>query len=147
MTCGKCGGSGHNSRSCAPATSVAPVKAEVVKGQIDKVETVIPDPPVGRKTKIDMRDENPRPRRPAPTADTGTAATASPFRCTKCNSVAILVIVRVKDHHETFRQKRDVFKGDQRCEHCLNKPDPAELILKWGALPDEKLSPAEANAI
>jgi hypothetical protein len=27
--------------------------------------------------------------------------------------------------------------GETRCEQCMNKPNPAELILKWGARPDE----------
>jgi hypothetical protein len=76
-------------------------------------------------------------RRPAPTADTGTAATAAPYRCPKCNSVAILVVVKVKDHNKSFKKERDIFMGETRCEKCMNKPSPSDLILKWGAKPGE----------
>jgi hypothetical protein len=55
-------------------------------------------------------------------------------------------VVRVKDHAATFTEKRDVYKGDQRCENCLNKPDPAELILRWGVKPGDMVTPEEANA-
>lgn len=138
VTCGKCGDQGHNSRSCQTE-----VKTEVKKGTITKTKVELPDAPA--QPKIEDEPEK-RPRRAAPTASTGTAATASPFRCPKCNQVAILAIVRVKDHNESFKKGRDIFKGETRCEQCLNKPDPADLILKWGARPDEKLSAELANA-
>ena len=149
VTCGKCGKSGHNARSCKPA----PTKAGVEKGPIQKtvVESSadIPPPPTkkGSKTRIDMRVEEQRQRRPAPTADTGTAATAAPYRCPKCNSVAILCIVRVKDFNETFKKKRDIYTGEMRCEQCMNKPNPAELILVWGAKPGQTVTAEEANPV
>lgn len=140
VTCGKCKEEGHNARTCPNGTKAT---SEVKKGQITKTEVELPDPP---KTQAPKPEDEPRPRRAAPTADTGTAATASPFRCPKCNQVAILAIVRVKDHNESFKKKRDVFKGDTRCEKCLNKPDPAELILVWGASPNQKVPAEVANA-
>jgi hypothetical protein len=84
------------------------------------------------------------PRRPSPTKDTGTAATAAPYRCVKCNSVAILVIVKVKDHNASFKQKKEVFKGDMRCEQCMNKPEPSDLILVWGAKPGQTVEDVDA---
>ena len=139
MTCGKCKGKGHNARTCKD-----PVKIEnsVVKSEIVVTEVEVPDPPA-----TDRREVPERPRRDAPTADRGTAATASPFRCPKCNQVKILAIVRVKDYAETARRGKAIYRGDMRCEACLNQPDPADLILVWGARPDEKVSVETANAI
>lgn len=137
VTCGKCKETGHNARTCPNA---APKKSEVKKSPVTKAEAVVPDPPTKKKTKIDTREENARPRREAPTADRGTAATASPYRCPACNQVAILVIVRVKDFNESFKKGKEIFKGETRCEQCMNKPNPAELILKWGATPGETVS-------
>lgn len=136
VTCGKCKGEGHNARTCLNTAS----KSEVKKSPITVTEAVVPDPPVQKKTKIDTRKPEPRPRREAPTADTGTAASAAPYRCPACNQVAILVIVRVKDFNESFKKGREIYKGEMRCEQCMNKPNPAELILKWGAAPGEKVS-------
>lgn len=153
VSCGGCGEDGHNTRTCPvrtgpvveeAATVAAPV-AVATSAPVAKVET--PAPPVPIKTKIDMREHPPaRPRREAPTADRGTAATAAPYRCVKCNSVAILAIVRVTNHVETQRLGRTIFKGDLRCEQCLNKPDPAMLILKWGVMPGATITEEEANA-
>ena len=84
---------------------------------------VVPPPPVESKE-----------RRAAPTR--GTDQAAAPYPCPKCGQIAVLVIVRVKDHDQSFKQKKDVFKGETRCEKCFNKP-PSDLILKWGAAPDE----------
>lgn len=148
MTCGGCGETGHNTRTCkgaapVPAPEAAPA-ATVVEAVAPAPEPAkVPTPPVPIKTKIDMRE---RPRREAPTADRGTAASAAPYRCPKCNSVAILAIVRVKDYASSQRLGKEVFRGDQRCEQCLNKPDPTSLILKWGVKPGESVSDAEANA-
>jgi hypothetical protein len=95
-----------------------------------------------------MREEERRmstvPRRPAPTADLGTAATAAPYRCPKCNAVAILVVVKVKDYNASFKAGEDVFKGEMRCEKCMNKPAPSDLILKWGASPGEVVPAPDA---
>ena len=131
MTCGKCKEPGHNARTC-------PNKKKITSSKD------IPPPPTGKiKTKIDTRFEQTErrmstvPKRDAPTADTGATANASPYRCPKCNEVAILVVVKVKDHDQTFKQKKDVFKGETRCEKCMNKPVPSDLILKWGAAPNE----------
>ncbi len=122
VTCGKCGNTGHNARTC-------------------KATETPPPPTTRRTTKIDMREEERReskvPRRSAPTADLGTAATAAPYQCPKCNSIAILVAVRVKDHGTSFKKGEDVFKSELRCEQCMNKPSPSDLILKWGAKPGE----------
>lgn len=121
VTCGNCKEKGHNARSC---------KVEV------KTVTDTPPPPVDQKT---LRNEERRqhriPRRDAPTA--GSGAIAAPYRCNKCNNVAILVAVKIKDHNESFKQKKEIFMSDLRCEKCMNKPSPSDLILKWGATPDE----------
>jgi hypothetical protein len=89
---------------------------------------------------VELPDEKRRmntvPRRDAPTAS-NSGATAAPYRCPKCNQVAIIVIVRVKDYNESFKTGKELFMGETRCEQCMNKPNPAELILKWGARPDE----------
>jgi hypothetical protein len=137
VTCGKCKGKGHNARSCT-----AGEKGGVQKSTITTTTVEVPDPPTKKKTRIDTRE---RPRREAPTADIGTAATAAPYRCPKCNAVAILVIVRVKDWVASSKKGRDVYTGQTRCEQCMNKPTPAELILKWGASPDEKVTAEFAN--
>lgn len=133
VTCGKCKGQGHNARTCTAG------KKTEIKSSKD-----IPPPPItGRKTKIDSRFEQTErrmskvPKRDAPTADTGSAASAAPYRCPKCNAVAILVIVKVKDFDASFKKKKEVFKGEMRCEKCMNKPAPSDLILKWGASPGE----------
>lgn len=129
VTCGKCKEKGHNARSCS-------TKKEI------KSSADIPTPPTaGRKTKIDMRHEQTEkrmrvPKRDAPTAN-NSGADAAPYRCEKCNAVAILVIVKVKDYNESFKQKKEVFAGETRCEMCMNKPIPSDLILKWGAAPGE----------
>jgi hypothetical protein len=146
VTCGKCKETGHNARTCPTSA-----KAEVKKGPVTSSVTEVPDPPKkkGTKTRIDMRVEEDRERRrqrEAPTADTGTAATAAPYRCPKCNAVDILVIVRVKDHSASFKKGTDVFTGEMRCQSCMNKPQPAELILVWGAKPGQKVTPETANA-
>jgi hypothetical protein len=85
--------------------------------------------------------------RDAPTGDRGTAATAAPYRCPKCNQVAILLIAQVKDYVASQRAGKDVFKGDQRCEQCMNKPDPCNLILIWGAKPGQSITEVEANPV
>ena len=141
VTCGKCKETGHNARTC-------PTPKKKITSSAD-----IPAPPIqpGSKTRIDMRQEatekrlNPVPRREAPTADT-SGAQAAPYRCAKCNAVKILVIVKIKDHNASFKAGKDVFAGDLRCENCMNKPTPSDLILKWGASPDEKIDPATFNA-
>jgi hypothetical protein len=151
VKCGGCGNEGHNTRTCpskeAPRSETATATAtppEPVVETKTEAKTEVPPPPVPKKTRIDTREA--RPRREAPTGDRGTAATAAPYRCPKCNQVAILVVVRVKDHVLSQRAGRDIFKGDQRCEQCLNKPDPTTLILKWGVKPGETVTEAEANA-
>jgi len=123
VTCGKCKETGHNARTCP--TAAAP-------------KTEVPTPPVPQKTKLpdEERRMSTVPKREAPTAS-NSGAMAAPYRCPKCNAVAIIVIVRVKDHNESFKSGKEVFKGETRCEQCMNKPTPAELILKWGARPNE----------
>jgi hypothetical protein len=134
VTCGKCKKEGHNARTCPKGKGKKEIKSSAD----------IPPPPItGSKTKIDTRYPqtekrmNTVPKREAPTADKGAAATASPYRCKKCNAVAILVVVKVKDHDASFKKKKEIFKGETRCEKCMNKPSPSDLILKWGAMPDE----------
>ena len=127
VTCGKCKETGHNARTCPtskePTPPVKPKKTESeLRDEAREAE---------RKVQVDRR------RRDAPTADRGTAATAAPYRCKKCENVAILVIVKVKDYLASAKAKRDIFKGELRCEQCMNKPSPTDLILKWGAMPDE----------
>jgi len=134
VTCGKCKDTGHNARTCP--TKESAVAVATTEAPPSPVKTLAP------------KEEKPRSKRdrPAPTADRGTAATAAPYRCVKCNQVAILLIVRVKDHNESFKKKKDIFKGEMRCEQCMNKPSPAELILVWGATPDQKVTSEVANA-
>lgn len=144
ITCGKCKVVGHNARTCTAKTEAK--KGSVVKSTMVETRVELPDPPTKKRTRIDTSEREERPRREAPTADRGTAATAAPYRCQKCNAVSILAIVRVKDHMESHRQGKTVYKGDTRCESCLNKPDPAELIMVWGASPDQVVSAAVANA-
>jgi len=136
VTCGKCNEVGHNARTCPTKVKAAEVVVEA------------PPTPAKPEPKINLREEKPvsKRTREAPTADMGAKASASPFRCQKCNSVGILVIVKVKDHNESFKKKKGIFKGEMRCEDCMNKPNPAELILKWGAKPDEVVSFEAANA-
>jgi len=132
VTCGKCKETGHNARTCLT------VEAVVAEAAVPVVEAPTPPKP---KAKIDIHDEKKRmstvPRRDAPTANTGATANHAPYRCQKCYAVAILVVVRVKDHNASFKEGKEIFKGDVRCEQCMNKPNPAELILKWGASPNE----------
>lgn len=136
MTCGKCKGKGHNARTC---TAETPTVVEAT--------TLLSEDAASRTMTYEEIPEEPSPRsRPAPTADRGTAATAAPYRCSKCNAVDILVIVRVKDHGASFKKKREIFKGEQRCQSCMNKPQPAELILVWGAKPGQTVSEEIANA-
>ena len=126
VKCGKCGAEGHNVRSCTSGTK------KKITSSAD-----IPPPPVKKKTRVDLRDErrlSKVPRRDAPTAGRDTPA---PYRCPKCNNVAILVAVKIKNHDESFKQKKEIFMSDLRCEKCMNKPSPSDLILKWGASPDE----------
>jgi len=147
VTCGKCKATGHNARTCPPAVAAPEVKKEI------KTSADIPAPPIqpGPKTRIDMRHEATEkrmstvPRRDSPTADI-SGAQAAPYRCVKCNSVKILIIVKVKDHNASFKAGKDVFTGDLRCENCMNKPTPSDLILKWGAAPGEVIDSAIINA-
>jgi hypothetical protein len=118
VTCGKCKKTGHNARSCT-ITEDAPVAP---------APTVQPKPPEAKRRMSKV------PKRESPTAD---RASAAPYRCNKCNNVAILVAVKIKDYDQSFKQKKEVFKSDLRCEKCMNKPSPSDLILKWGAVPDE----------
>ncbi len=116
VTCGKCKKPGHNARSCTAST-----------------ETKVTAPPVVKPPEAKKR-MNKVPKRDAPTAD---RASAAPYRCEKCNNVAVLVAVKIKDYNESFLQKKEIFKSDLRCEKCMNKPSPSDLILKWGCTPDE----------
>jgi hypothetical protein len=141
VSCGGCGQDGHNKRTCPSRTSTTPAAPIAVAEPPKKVvEAAKPTPPNPRAHKPPTR------QREAPTGDRGTAATAAPYRCPKCNSVAILVIVRVKDYVKSQQQGKDVFKGDQRCEQCMNKPDPCSLILVWGASPGQTVTEQQANA-
>ena len=141
VTCGKCKEPGHNSRSCTGARKITSSKD-------------IPPPPIkpGTKTRLtkpDLVEPAKRmstvPKRDAPTADT-SGSQAAPYRCVTCNAVAILVIVRVKDYDASFKKKKEIFKGEMRCEKCMNKPIPSDLILKWGAAPGEVVEIPEDDA-
>ena len=137
VTCGKCKEPGHNARTCLGDAPVAEAEAP-------------PAPPKPKRTKIDTREKEERrhsrvPKRAAPTADIGSAVAPS-FRCPKCSAVAILVIVRVKDENASFKKKKLVYKGEVRCEKCMNKPTPSDLILKWGALPGQMIEPEQPDA-
>lgn len=134
VTCGKCKETGHNARTCPTNKKPSDTPAPAVK--IKKTESEV------REAAREVREAEraaqvARRRRDAPTADRGTAATAPPYRCTKCENVAILVIVKVKDYLASSKAGRDIFKGETRCEQCMNKPTPSDLILVWGAKPDE----------
>ena len=122
VTCSTCDKTGHNARTCPTKNAPKPTPAPK------------PEPKTQHRV----------PRRAAPTADIGTAATASPYRCPKCNQVAILVIVKVKDHNMSHKLGREVFSGEMRCEQCMNKPTPSDLILVWGATPDQKVEDVDA---
>ena len=131
VTCGKCKEPGHNARTCPTAVAVAE-----------------PDPkPAPAPPPTPRVEEEPRRKSTVPTRDAPTAARsgseAPAYRCPKCNSVGIIVIVRVKDFNESFKQEKVVYGAEVRCEHCMNKPTPSDLILKWGARPDEKIPVAE----
>ena len=147
VTCSNCGNAGHNVRTCRVGKSDSLTKG--VSEPVLESSADIPAPPItGRKTKVDMRHEQSKRRlrdRPSPTADKGSMASGAPYRCKKCNEVAILVLVRVKDVVESRRMQKDVYKSDLRCERCMNKPVPSDLILKWGARPDETIEPSELN--
>ena len=133
VSCGKCNDTGHNARTCP--TNEAPAEAKTEAPAPVKAEKA-PEP----KKVPGKRD------RSSPTADMGSKSSAAPYRCVKCEQVAILVIVRVPDPNESFRLKKPVFMGQMRCELCMNKPNPADLILVWGAKPDDKVTKAVANA-
>lgn len=149
VTCSVCEKTGHNARTCADN------KRGTDAEQVVAAPPHIPAPPVETKrTRIDYREEEDRarkntvPRREAPTQGPFSSSDVSPYRCVKCNAVAILVAVRVKDHNASFKQKRDVWVSDIRCEQCFNKPAPSDLILKWGAMPGEKVPvPGEEPAV
>lgn len=138
VTCGSCKEPGHNARTCP------------TKGEIKSSKDIPPPPITGRKTRIDERQEQTKrrmstvPRRLSPTKDTGTGATAPPYRCEKCNAIAILVIVKIKDHNASYLQKKEVFTGQMRCELCMNKPTPSDLILVWGATPGQTVDVVDA---
>jgi hypothetical protein len=148
VACGGCGADGHNKRTCpskgaigSPVTATAEPPVTTSAPEV-KAEVVAPKPvvlPKGREV-VSTR------KREAPTADRGTAATAAPYRCPKCNQVAILVIVRVKNYVASQTEGKEVWRGDQRCEQCMNKPDPCSLILVWGAKPGQTMTDAEVNA-
>ena len=137
VTCGKCKGTGHNARTCP-----GDVKTEKSEATV----TELPPPVAKVVTEASVAESKQTRRRAAPTADMGSKAGASPYRCQKCNQVAILVIVRTKDHQASFKKGKEVFTGEMRCEHCMNKPNPAERILVWGAKPDQKVTSEDANA-
>lgn len=145
VSCGGCGQDGHNKRTCpskgAPTTATAVAPPPVVTSP----EPAPPPAPTPKPVAPTKTYKPPTRVREAPTGDRGTAATAAPYRCPKCNQVAILVIVKVKDYVRSQQTGKEVFKGDQRCEQCLNKPDPTTLILKWGARPGETITEEEAN--
>lgn len=143
VTCGKCNEQGHNARTCPTRVTTTESPKAAPTMEIKSSKDIPPPPVTGNKTKIDARFEQTErrmstvPKRDAPTADIGSAASAAPYRCVKCNSVAILVVVKVKDVEASFRKQKDVYKGEMRCEKCMNKPTPSDLILKWGASPGE----------
>ncbi len=118
VTCGKCKKTGHNARTCPSSKTKA--KEEI---------KALPTP--------EKRRMNTVPKREGQTGNMGVGSYAPPYRCNKCNQVAILVAVKIKDHNQSFLQKKEIFMSDLRCEKCMNKPSPSDLILKWGASPDE----------
>jgi len=123
VMCGKCKGEGHNARTC-------PTAEKATAPKVTPVPKVLPESDDRRQSKV--------PKREGQTDKMGAAtAHVSPYRCKKCNSVAILVAVKIKDHNASFKKKKDWFQSDLRCEKCMNKPSPSDLILKWGATPDE----------
>ena len=142
VTCGKCKEPGHNARTCP--TKVAQETKTNVEATLVQPSTEKPRPPVMQRT-VDMREAEAEerrkstvPTRNAPTA-TRSGSEAPPYRCPKCNAVDIIVIVRVKDWAKSSLLGKDVFMGETRCASCMNKPSPAELILKWGARPKETI--------
>lgn len=156
VSCGGCGGEGHNKRTCPSKGVGTPVETTTATA-----EPPVTTPPVSTTSVPEASEASkpaptpvtlPKPKvvspreREAPTADRGSKATAAPYRCSKCNQVAILVIAKVKDWAESQRLGKEVFKGDLRCELCMNKPDPCNLILVWGAKPGQTVTVAEANA-
>jgi len=139
VTCSVCKEEGHNARTCSDN------KKGTDAEQVAAPESHLPKPEGDQtRRRIDYREEEPPrqnvvPRRDAPTQGPFSSEGVSPFRCEKCQSVAVLVAVRVKDHNESFKKKREIFKSEIRCEKCFNKPQPSDLILKWGVLPGEDI--------
>lgn len=158
VTCGVCQETGHNARTCpertgpvqesssSPATPPSQPEVPAPKGTTATAILGEGDSPsteewasIATDDTSDAQRNTSVPRRDAPTADLGTAATASPYQCPKCNAVAILVAVKTKDYAESAKQSREVFKSETRCESCLNKPAPSDLILQWGIRPGEQV--------
>lgn len=129
VTCGSCGKTEHNARTCPDKATKAPEATKAKK----EIKSPLPALPVPAEEKRQHRV----PKRSAPTAGTQAASDAAPYRCPKCNSVKLLVVVKMKDHLASHKTGRDVFVGETRCEDCFNKPAPSDLILKWGAMPNE----------
>ncbi len=116
--CGSCGEKGHNARKCpgkaeATTTAVAPAKTE------EKVEAKPPQPPIAMNSTQDLTSDHrkkvDRPARPA-----------APFECPSCLRCGILAIIQNEQDQKLVR-----------CEYCYTKCRP-KLILKWGALPEDK---------
>jgi hypothetical protein len=121
ITCSKCSKTGHNARTCK--------------------EGLKPKPEPKKKTKktptpVAKRKGAPKRERPAPTR--GNESAAAPYDCPRCNQIAVLVVVKVKDNNKTYLAGKDVFTTEMRCEKCFQKP-PTDLIVKWGAHPGEKV--------
>ena len=132
--CGKCGGSGHNARTCPkqsktkkstssdtsksapePKSTVPPVQ-EVVEPVVESVKAPAP-------IKIDETIDLLQRKRGGTTPNTPGC-----HECPRCKYVGVLVLVKLLD--------KDDDKSELRCERCHNST-PVKLILKWGCTMDD----------
>jgi len=119
--CGSCGDLGHNSRKCPSKADPAATVAALAPPAPEAKETaeVTVQPPIAMSATQDVtsdhRKKDDRPARPA-----------APFECPSCLRCGILAIIQNEQDQKLVR-----------CEYCYTKCRP-KLILKWGALPEDK---------
>ena len=123
--CGKCGGSGHNARTCPKQSKTK----RAVTSDTKKVVAVEPSP---KSTDVEepVVVEATTPMRTNETVDLlqrerggSTPNTPGCHECPCCKYVGVLVLVKLLS--------KDDGKPVLRCERCHNST-PVEVILKWG---------------
>jgi len=116
--CGHCGEKGHNARTCPTKTTTTTTKT-ATKTTTTTATTTIPAP-LKIEPSVDIVSKSRK---------GSTPSTPGCFECKRCQNIGVLVLIGITVNGKSV--------SELRCEKCHNN-SPVDVILKWGASPDDK---------